>query len=79
MSEKSYLEQQINSLEEEKIKVAYSMIKFGGDFVKSLGHALLHADFTNTYKIKNTFEQYWNIYLELSIKQEKNNEHNNDI
>lgn len=50
---------------DEKIAVATTMKRYGGSFVAALGEALLHADYINTMKIKQTFHNYWNEYLEI--------------
>lgn len=49
----------------EKQVVAEAMIKYGGSFVRCLGHALIHADLNNTKKIKETFREYWGEYYVL--------------
>lgn len=56
----------MESIEIEKTKIAYAMIRFGGDFVTELGRALLNADIHNTRKIKSTWPEYWEQYLEMS-------------
>lgn len=50
----------------EKFKVARTMMKFGGSFVKALGHALSRADHINTKKIKVAFPEYWKQYKEMA-------------
>jgi hypothetical protein len=51
--------------EDEKYIVSTAMIKYGGSFVRYLGHALSVADQTNRHKIKETFSDYWNEYLQI--------------
>ena len=46
----------------ESTTVAKAMIEYGGDFVKLLGEALLHADSNNCHRIKNAFPDYWEKY-----------------
>ena len=58
----------VYELEEEKYFVIIGMINQGGSFVKSLGEALSHADTINVQKIKNTWPEYWNKYLEVGKK-----------
>ena len=50
--------------EDEKHFVALGMQTYGGGFVKLLGESLLHADKSNSLKIKDTFSEYWEEYLE---------------
>jgi len=49
----------------DSLKVSRAMSKYGGGFVSRLGDALLHADPNNTQKIKDTFSEYWDKYLEI--------------
>ena len=49
----------------DSLKVSRAMSTYGGGFVKRLGVALLHADRNNTQKIKDTFSEYWEKYLEI--------------
>ena len=49
----------------EKCVVAKNMLQFGGSFVNRLGHALAHADYHNTKKIKEAFPEYWEQYLKM--------------
>lgn len=44
------------------------MIKFGGSFVHALGHALAHADSSNTAKILRTWPDYCEEYAALWLK-----------
>lgn len=55
----------------DSLKVSRAMSKYGGDFVKRLGDALLHADPNNTQKIKDTFSEYWDKYLEIYVTKMK--------
>lgn len=48
----------------EKFLVQETMIRFGGEFIKCLGYALAHADFSNSQKIREAFADYWDDYLE---------------
>lgn len=60
-------------------EVAEAMIKYGGSFVHHLGQALLHADLENSKKIKKTFSNYWNEYLNLGQDRRKREiEHNHN-
>lgn len=47
----------------EQHKVARSMIKWGGSFIRSIGDALMHADRINAQKIHDAFPEYWEEYL----------------
>ena len=58
----------IYELEEEKYFVSLGMKARGGSFVQALGETLSHADYINTAKIKLTFNEYWNEYLEIGKK-----------
>ncbi len=57
--------------EEEKYFVSLGMRERGGSFVKALGEALLHAHPSNIQKIKDTWPEYWEEYLEWGQKIEK--------
>lgn len=55
--------------EDEKYYVSLGMRTYGGSAVKALGHFLALADHINTAKIKYTWPEYWNKYLEMGKKQ----------
>jgi len=55
----------------EQQKVARAMIRWGGAFVSSLGFALTKAVLSDAQKIKDTFPEYWAVYLEKSEKLEE--------
>ena len=59
-------------IEDEKYIVIQYMKKYGGSFVQSLANCLEHADPINTQKMKDTFQEYWNEYLTIGIKEEIN-------
>ena len=42
--------------------VAFTMIEYGGSFVRKLGAAALVADSENLRKIKATWPDYWSQY-----------------
>lgn len=44
--------------------VRANMEKHGGHFAKALANALFYADLENAYKIKATWADMWNLYLE---------------
>ena len=48
---------------EEVAIVAANMQKYGGTFAQRLGSALEHADINNIIKIKNTWSNLWDTYL----------------
>jgi len=50
----------------EKLNVARAMGIYGGGFVKALAECIRRADRTNLLKIKNTWPEYWQEYLEHS-------------
>lgn len=50
----------------EKHAVITAMKKYGGSFVTALADALQRADEFNTQKIKDTWPEYWEKYLEMS-------------
>ncbi len=56
--------------EEEKYFVSLGMRERGGSFVKALGEALLHAHPSNIQKIKDTWPEYWEEYIEWGQKIE---------
>jgi hypothetical protein len=56
---------------DEKIKVAQNMEKWGGDFCKALAKLIYHADSINLVKIKTTWIDYWNRYLNWEKVDEK--------
>jgi hypothetical protein len=56
--------------------VSEGMQRYGGSFVQALGRALAHADAQNALKIKLTWPEYWEKYLEFGKKfyeEEKQN------
>jgi len=50
----------------EAMKVAASMITFGGHFVRNLGEALMIADAINRARIREAFPEYWQEYKRLA-------------
>jgi len=58
---KSYAEQH-----DEKLKVAKAMRIYGGSFVQALSECIIRADQHNFQKIKNTWPEIWEQYLEIS-------------
>lgn len=48
---------------EERVYVAEGMVKYGGGFMAALGEALFRADLENTRKIKATWPEDWETYL----------------
>lgn len=50
---------------DEKYKVAVAMTTYGGAFAEALGQALFHADQTNAAKIKATWPEEWQQYLQM--------------
>lgn len=51
---------------EEQPTVAQNMERWGGSFIQNIGHALVHADFQNARKIKNTWPEEWDLYLNFT-------------
>ena len=67
----------MNALEQiyiEKNTVAENMKKYGGSFVQALGVALSHADMWNTTKIKLTWPELWEEYLNFDKLKDSNND-----
>jgi hypothetical protein len=64
----------IESIEDEKLPIAYAMIRFGGSFARALGKALLCADVRNTRKIKATWPDYWEEYTRMAGYLKDDNE-----
>ncbi len=65
------METLFESLYKERTLVASGMITRGGSFVKCLGLALRHADGQNIWKIKKTWPEEWNTYLQIGIAGKK--------
>lgn len=53
------------TFQDECNKVANSMIENGGSFVEALGKALMKADKVNCWKIKTTWSDYWEQYINI--------------
>lgn len=67
----------MNALEQiyiEKNIVAENMKKHGGSFAQALGVALSHADMWNTTKIKLTWPELWEEYLNFEKTKEQADE-----
>ena len=67
----------MNALEQiyiEKNTVAENMKKYGGSFAQALGVALSHADMWNTIKIKLSWPELWEEYLNLKKTKDSNND-----
>lgn len=47
----------------EIMEVQKNMEIYGGSFMKGLAKALFHADMRNALKIKATWTDEWNVYL----------------
>lgn len=60
--------QEIIDFYSEKYLVQVAMIEWGGSFVQALGVALSKADMQNTAKIKATWGDYWNEYLNKHVQ-----------
>ena len=58
----------LNLLYAQKFTVAENMKKYGGSFAQALGVALSHADMWNTIKIKLTWPELWEEYLNFEKK-----------
>lgn len=59
--------------EEEKDTVLRGMSRYGGGFVQALAEALRRADSNNTQKIKETWPEYWQQYLDFGKKEVREN------
>ena len=67
----------MNALEQiyiEKFTVAENMKKYGGSFAQALGVALSHADMWNTTKIKLTWPELWEEYLNFEKTKDSSND-----
>lgn len=51
---------------DEDLKVVEAMEKYGGSFVVALAQAARRADANNLAKIKATWPEYWQQYLEMA-------------
>jgi len=63
---------EVKDLEERSI-VCRAMERFGGGFASALGIALARADYINAAKIKITWPELWEYYLEMGKKMEAKN------
>ena len=67
----------MNALEQiyiEKNIVAENMKKYGGSFAQALGVALSHADMWNTTKIKLSWPELWEQYLNFEKTKDSSND-----
>lgn len=64
----------LNLFYAQKITVAGNMKKYGGSFVQALGVALSHADMWNTIKIKLSWPELWEKYLNFDEPKDSNND-----
>lgn len=55
------------SFSEEKRLVSLGMRTYAGSFFESIGMALTHADESNAKKLRKTFPNEWEKYLEYGI------------
>lgn len=60
----------LNLFYAQKFTVAGNMKKYGGSFVQALGVALSHADMWNATKIKLTWPELWEEYLNFEKPKE---------
>ena len=61
-------------LGDEQYWVSEWLIRHGGSFSSSLGHALAHADITNAVKIKRTWPEIWQEALEATKNRRRNDQ-----
>ena len=64
----------LNLLYAQKFTVSENMKKYGGSFAQALGVALSHADMWNTTKIKLTWPELWEEYLNLKKTKDSSND-----
>lgn len=57
-----------NEMQEFRLNAQMGMIRFGGSFSQSLGHALAHADSENTSKIIRNFRDVCESHAKLHLK-----------
>ena len=55
---------------DELVTVYNAMMKYGGSFIRSLGRALMSADWINQRKIKNTWNEDWDKYKKMGEREE---------
>lgn len=59
------------TIDEEKYYVCIGMERYGGSFAKALGQALQHADMFNQRKIRDTWPELWQQYLEMGKQRDE--------
>ena len=64
----------LNLLYAQKFTVSENMKKYGGSFAQALGVALSHADMWNTTKIKLTWPELWEEYLNFDKLKDSTND-----
>lgn len=64
----------LNLFYEQKFTVAENMKKYGGSFAQALGVALSHVDMWNTTKIKLTWPDLWEEYLNFEKTKDSTND-----
>ena len=64
----------LNLLYAQKFTVSENMKKYGGSFAQALGVALSHADMRNTTKIKLTWPELWEEYLNFEKTKDSSND-----
>lgn len=67
----------LNLLYEQKFTVSENMKKYGGSFAQALGVALSRADMWNTIKIKLSWPELWEEYLNFEEPKEQADETKN--
>ena len=61
---------ELDSLLNEAKIVCKTMKMYGGSFVLALREVIIHADVVNIRKIKKTWPNYWNEYLEQGKRED---------
>lgn len=54
-----------------EIMTINAMRKFGGSFVKNLAECFISADPHNYYKLKTTFQEYWDKYQKMALSYDR--------
>ena len=69
MTESEMVKKLAEGFVEEVCIVRENMEKHGGHFVRALSQALLYADLKNSQKIKETWSDLWEVYLNWDKKK----------
>lgn len=65
------------NMTDQDYKVIGAMRTYGGSFVKALATCAAYADASNLAKIKATWPDYWQVYVEMVEQDEKRGKNGN--